>query len=114
MSVVLDNAKGHFKERLAGGLKKVTVPEWKSDVYFKPAYSFAVEQNIIRLQTEGKTVEALVETLIHKALDPDGKPLFNRFDKPSLMNEVDPNVIIRVCAEINNPIDTLEDLGKNS
>lgn len=111
---VIDNAKGHFKERLAGGLNKVTVPEWKSDVYFKPAYPFAVEQTIIRLQSEGKTVEALVETLIQKALDPEGKPLFTKFDKNSLMHDVDPNVIIRVCAEINSPTEQLENIGKNS
>lgn len=111
---VLNNAKEHFKERLAGGLQKVTVPEWKSDVYFKPSYSFAVEQEIIRLQSEGKTVEALVETLIRKALDPEGKPMFNKFDKNTLMNEVDPNVIIRVCAEINTPVETLEQISKNS
>jgi len=111
---VMENAKGHFKERLAGGLLKVTVPEWKSDVYFKPAYPFAVEQNIIRLQSEGKTVEALVETLISKALDPEGKPLFTKFDKTGLMHDVDPNVIIRVCAEINSPTEKLEDIGKNS
>ena len=110
---VLNNAKEHFKERLAGGLQKVTVPEWKSDVYFRPSYPFAVEQDIIRLQSEGKTVEALVETLIKKALDPEGRPMFSKFDKVSLMNEVDPNVIIRVCAEINTPVETLEQIAKN-
>ena len=110
----MDNAKGHFKDRLAGGLHKVTVPEWKTDIYFKPAYPFAVEQKIIQLQSEGKTVEALVETLISKALDPEGKPVFNKFDKNGLMHDVDPNVIIRVCAEINTPVDALEDIGKNS
>jgi len=111
---VLDNAKGHYKERLAGGLQKVSVPEWKSDIYFKASYPFAVEQSIISLQSQGKTVEALVETLIKKALDPDGKPMFNKFDKVTLMNEVDPNVIIRVCAEINTPVETLEEISKNS
>lgn len=110
---VLDNAKGHFKEKLAGGLQKVTVEEWKTDVFFKAAYPFAVEQEIIRLQSEGKTVEALVQTLISKALDPDGKPLFSKFDKVNLMNEVDPNVIIKVCAALNTPVDSLEDIGKN-
>lgn len=111
---VIQNASEHFKNKLAGGLQKVNVPEWKADVYFKPAYPFAVEQKIIQLQSAGQTVEALVETLISKALDPEGKPMFTRFDKPSLMNEVDPNVIIRVCAEINSPVETLEEIGKNS
>ena len=47
---VLKNATGHFKDKLAGGLRKITVPEWKSDIYVKSAYSFATEQNIIKLQ----------------------------------------------------------------
>ena len=92
---VLQNAQEHFKSKLAGGLEKLTVPEWKTDVYYKSGYPFAVEQKIIELQQQGKTVEALVETLIQKALDPDGKPLFKKFDKPNLMNEVDPAVIFK-------------------
>ena len=111
---VLNNATEHFKSKLSGGLQKVTVPEWKTDIYFKATYPFAVEQKIIQLQSEGKTVEALVETLIQKALDPEGKPIFGKFDKTPLMNEVDPNVIIRVCSEINMPVDTLEEISKNS
>lgn len=111
---VIDNASEHFKSKLAGGLKKVSVPEWKTDIYFKPAYPFSVEQKIIQLQSAGNTVEALVETLIAKALDPEGKPLFSKFNKSKLMNDVDPNVIIRVCAEINTPVETLEEIGKNS
>lgn len=111
---VIDNAAEHFKSKLAGGLQKITVPEWKTDIYFKASYPFAIEQKIIQMQSAGNTVEALVETLIQKAMDPDGKPLFSKFDRNKLMNEVDPNVIIRVCAEINTPVDTLEEIGKNS
>lgn len=114
MSIVT-NAKKHFKEKLSGGLQKVVVPEWETDVYFKSSYSFAVESKIIALQQQGKTVEALVETLMLKALDPDGKPLFNKGDKNALMFEIDPNVIIRVCTEINAPSDEmdLETVEKN-
>ncbi|WKW35133.1 tail assembly chaperone [Phage DSL-LC06] len=110
---ILANAQEHFKSKLSGGLQKITVPEWKTDIYFKTAYPFSVEQKIIALQQEGKTVEALVETIILKALDPDGKPLFNKFDKAALMNDVDPNVIISVCGQINNPVDSVEVIEKN-
>lgn len=98
---VLQNATSHFKEQLAGGLKSIEVPEWKTTIYFKPATPFAVEQKIISLHQKGELVEALVETLLAKALDEDGKKLFKMADKPVLMNEVDPNVIIRVVAEMN-------------
>ena len=110
---VLANAQEHFKNKLSVGLQKITIPEWKTDIYFKSAYPFSVEQKIISLQQEGKSVEALVETIIQKALDPDGKPLFSKFDKATLMNDVDPNVIISVCAQINNPVESVEVIEKN-
>jgi hypothetical protein len=39
--------------------------------------------------------------LIQKALDKDGKNLFKQADKDVLMREVDPNIIIRICTELN-------------
>jgi len=110
---VMNNITGHFKERLAGGLKKITVPEWKTDIYYKGAYPFAVESKIIALQQQNKTVEALVESLILKALNPDGKPLFNRMDKNTLMNEADPAVLLKVCSELNNATTDYEEIAKN-
>jgi hypothetical protein len=46
---ILDNAKGHFKERLAGGLKKITVDEWKTDIYYKTAYP---DHNLVRARNQ--------------------------------------------------------------
>ena len=57
---VLQNATGHFKEVLAQNMKTVEVPEWNTTLYFKPAVSFAQEQAVIKLHSEGKQVEALV------------------------------------------------------
>lgn len=98
---VLNNATSHFKEQLSAGLQSVEVPEWKTTIYFKPTSSFAVEQKIIALHAKGELVEALVETLLAKALDEEGKRLFKMADKPVLMNEVSPDVIIRIAAAIN-------------
>ena len=113
MSQALQNATEHFKQKLAGGLEKLTVPEWKTDIYYKAGYPFVVEQNIIALQQQGKTVEALVETLIQKALDPDGKPLFKKFDKVNLMNEVDPAIVLRIAAVLNSTTSSYEEVEKN-
>ena len=56
----------------------------------------------------------LIETLILKALDAEGKPMFNRLDKIAMMNEVDPAVITRVVGEINaSDIVDFEALEKN-
>lgn len=110
---VLQQAKEHFSSKLNGSLRKLTIDEWKTDIYFKPAYSFAVESKIIELQQQGKTVEALVESIILKALDPDGKPLFTKFDKNTLMHEVDPAILIRVATELNNATSEYETVTKN-
>ena len=113
MSEVMNNIKGHFAEKLSGGLQKLTVPEWKTDIYYKGTYPFAVESKILQLQQAGKTVEALVESLIAKALDPEGKPMFNKFDKTTLMNEADPSTLLRVCSELNNAVADYEEVAKN-
>ena len=108
---VLNNATAHFKEVLAQNMKKVEVPEWNSTLYFKPAVSFAQEQNVIKLHAEGKQVEALVESLINRACDADGKRVFKSADKVTLMNEVDPAVILRVVNAMNNVGFEESDLG---
>ena len=113
MSEVINNIKGHFAEKLAGGLQKISIPEWKTDIYYKAAYPFAVESKIIALQQQGKTVEALVESLVTKALDPEGKPMFHSADKVTLMNEADPTVLLRVCGELNNAVAEYENVAKN-
>ena len=104
MSKVLDAAKAHFKEILAGGLKgPIEVPEWNTQIYYKPATTFQQESKIVELTQAGKTVEALVESLIMRSLDAEGNPLFTKADKPELMRFVDPAVIMRVMAEMNDP-----------
>lgn len=110
---IMDNVKSHYKSKLSGELKKISVPEWKTDIYYKQAHPFAVESKIIELQQAGKTVEALVESIILKALDPEGKPLFSRFDKATLMNEADPNVLMRIAAILNSATSEYEAVEKN-
>ena len=98
---VLQSARGHFKDQLAGELNSIKVPEWDTTVYYKNISTFVQEQKIIELHAKGELVSALVETLLQKALNKDGKQLFKNADRDILMREVDPNVIIRVCTEIN-------------
>jgi hypothetical protein len=98
---VLNKAKGHFRDQLAGELNSMEVPEWETTIYWKNVATFVQEQKVIELHGKGELVAALVETLIQKALDKDGKPVFKNADRDVLMREVDPNVIIRVCTQIN-------------
>ena len=110
---VLNKATKHFKSQLNGELNKITVPEWETDIYYRSVSSFATEGRIVELQQQGKTVEALVESLIAKALTPDGKPMFSRMDKTTLMTEVDPKVILKVCTELNSTTTEYEAVEKN-
>jgi len=98
---ILENAKKHFADKINGELQKITVHEWKTDVYYKTAHSFAIESKILGLQQQGKIVEALVESIILKALTIDGNKMFTQHDKLALMNEVDPGVLTRIAAAIN-------------
>ncbi len=98
---ILDNAKEHFNEQLNNELKSFEVPEWKATVYYRPTMTFREQTKILDLQTSGKTSEALIETIIIKALDKDGKHLFNNADRVTLMNEADPNVVVKVAASLN-------------
>jgi hypothetical protein len=97
---VLGNAKDHFRSALSQELQSIEVPEWNATIYFKTASSFNVEKKILDLHSKGSMVEALVETLLVKALNKDGSRVFTNADKVVLMREVDPDVIIRVVSAI--------------
>ena len=111
---VLDKATQHFRAKLDGSLTKFRVDEWETDIYFYPTTPLKDEASILKLQTEGKTVEALVQSLIVKCRNADGSKMFTQADRVTLMNEVDPKVLIRIAGEVNG-VDTesIEDLEKN-
>ena len=69
---------------------------------FRTATTFATEKKILDLHSKGEMVEALVETLLHKALDKDGNRVFTNADKVVMMREVDPEIIIRVVSEMQS------------
>jgi len=110
---VLDKATAHFRSKMSGELKKITVPEWETDIYFKDTTTLKEQAKIIELAQKNNTVEALVETLIIKARQIDGSKMFNAMDKSVFMNEVDPDVLIRVVGEINNAATNLDEEIKN-
>lgn len=111
---VLDKATAHFRTKLSSEMKSVEVPEWETTVYFKDTITLKEQSKLIELASTGKTTEALVETLITKARNQDGTKMFNTMDKVVFMNEVDPQVLIRVVSELNS-VDTtsMDDVEKN-
>lgn len=105
MSKILENATSHFRQKISGEMQCVEVPEWQSKIYFKPAITLKEQSKLIDLAGQGKTVEALVESLIIKARNEDGSKMFTPMDKVVMMNEIDPQIIIRVVGEINTVTD---------
>jgi hypothetical protein len=56
----------------------------------------------------------LVQSLIVKCRNADGSKMFASADRVTLMNEVDPKVIIRIAGQINGvDMDTVEEIEKN-
>lgn len=110
----IQKATKHFQTRIGGDMKKYHVAEWELDVYFRDITTLKQEAKIVELAQQNKTVEALVETIIAKALDKEGKPLFTQFDKPALMNEADPNVVLALSRVLNGgELPTVDDIEKN-
>lgn len=117
MSKIIEKATAHYRARISGGMKKIHVPEWECDIWFKDVNTLKEESRLIELAQKGQTVEALVETLIMKARNEDGSKMFGVADKVTFMNEVDPNVVIRVVGEMSlaaNADTSLEAAEKNS
>ena len=116
MSKILDKATEHFRSKLSEELQSVLVPEWgNTKIYFKSVVTLREQGKMIELAGQGKQVEALVESLIIKARNEDGTKMFNMADKVTLLNEVDPSILIRVVSDINNAgaEPTLDEVEKN-
>ena len=115
MSKVLEKATAHFRNKIGGEMVKIHVPEWECDIYFRTTSTLKEESKIVELSQQGKTVEALVETLITKARNQDGSKMFTFADKMVFMNEVDPQVIIRISSDIGAAVGSanVDDAEKN-
>ena len=113
MSKVLEKATAHFRNKISGEMRKIEVPEWECNIWVKNSATLREESKILELSQQGKSVEALVESIIVKARNEDGTKMFGMPDKVTFMNEVDPAIIIRVASEINNAPLSMEEAEKN-
>jgi hypothetical protein len=110
---LLAKAKTHWREKLVAPMESVAVSEWDTVIFFKPT-TLSQRNTIFRYVNDG-SLESLVQTIIIRALDEDGKRLFSNADKKDLMDKVDPDVIVNVITAMNDEPDTsIEDARKNS
>lgn len=113
MSAIIDAARAHFRNQLNGGLEKYHVEEWGVDVYFTKTLSFREQSKLIDLNLSGKRSESLLESVIMRCKDENGKPLFTAADKEFLNNEVDPKVILKIVSAFNSADISQGDIEKN-
>lgn len=110
---ILDRAKAHFSSLSRPAIE---VPEWGDDsgplkIYHTPLT--LKEKQLIRNRRDSEGVmAAMAQTLIIKAKDALGNPLFTIEDKQGLMTGVDSDVVERVAAEIVNGA-SVEEQEKN-
>ena len=114
---VLEKATAQFREKISGELQHVLVPEWGEPdkplkIYYKPAINFMAQGKILALFKQDKDSEAVVQSLIIKALDADGKHIFQQSDMQSLLREVDPDIVSRILSDMSTDIDDAEELKK--
>lgn len=112
---VMDRIKSHYRETISGELKPIEVPEWGTTFYYKRGTNFQLESKVMELQNAGKTAEALVQVMINRCLDENGKRIFNEHNKVELMRSADPKVLLTIVAQINDDDDpvSVEDAEKN-
>ncbi len=92
---ILEKATAHFD---AIGTKSIKVPEWDTTIYAAP-FTLNDKKTLFKF-SNGDDSEFMVRTLIMKAKDKNGKPVFSIEDIPTLSSHVDANVLERVVSEI--------------
>lgn len=92
----IDRVRAHFDSL---GKRRIEIPEWQTTIYCTPitiSERTAINSGLGENDTHG----ALVRTLIYKAKDESGAPLFTIADEPALLQRADSAIIIRVASEI--------------
>ena len=102
----IDLVREHFASL---GTKTIEVPEWKITIYATPVT--LSEKNKLYRKSRDNDMELLVDILILKATDAEGKKLFDIDHKPTLLNKADSNVIARIANSIiSTEAPTVEEL----
>jgi hypothetical protein len=108
---VIERAKKHWSDRLTE-VREIEVPEWGDGtdplVIFVSPTNMAQRNKIFKLAQAGD-LESLAETLVLRARDKDGAPIFKPSDRDTFMTACDPDVIVRVAKDINSDIGTEDD-----
>ncbi len=110
---IIDRVKAHFDAKED---KIIEVLEWGDGVnplHIHCSPLTLAQKNRLYKMAKEDDLGLMVEALIMKAKDSEGNCLFSRADKPDLMRNCDPDVLIRVATSIMGESDS-ETAEKNS
>lgn len=109
MIMALEAALAHYKSL---GTQSMVVPEWGGITVYWTPMTPADSDKFVRIGDDGKTVAILLDIVVGKALDADGKRLFDLDAKQKLRVGADQTVINRIArAMLASP--SVEDAEKN-
>ncbi|NTW98333.1 MAG: hypothetical protein HGB35_00035 [Geobacteraceae bacterium] len=109
MSQLLSKIKERYN---AAPARKVNVPEWDTDVYFRPLTTEELDVASANAPKDAGVTRSNLQLVIVKALDSEGKRLFGFDDADELASCSSPNVINRIAAELCS-VATVEEAEKN-
>jgi len=119
---ILNNAKRHFTQEVAGKVDFVEVPEWgeggeAAKIHYRPM-NLAQESAIMSAVQNGSITDGYVETLMVRALKDDEKTrVFPESSRNIVRRQLDPAVVKRVVNEMGGIDDLMipeDDTEKNS
>lgn len=98
---LIERISAHYS---APGVQSIEVPEWGEDdkpmvIYWNPI-TLQEKQRLATVGMDEGMVVRLVDALILKALDAEGKKLFTIEDKATLLRKADPEVVARVVVQM--------------
>lgn len=98
---ILEKAQEHFSLIHDAELNSYYVEQWKDTVYFRSTMTWKEQAVILDATSTGNASDALIQTILIRALDKNGGKLFSKVDKVVLENDVDPAVIVDIVGAIN-------------
>jgi homoaconitase/3-isopropylmalate dehydratase large subunit len=109
---IKDNAISHYRDKLAGELLSIDVPEWDGKIYYRNAINGKKQSAIMSLYAKNKMIEAMTMSLIVRALDKDGNPIWHPKELTSVMHEYDNMVVSNIVAEMTKDEPSIEEAKK--
>lgn len=114
---LLDKAIEYTTELRGDTLLKIYIDELDDTIYYKPLDALTVEKFDIVLAGEKKeNIDGLIDILITRALDENGKPAFKKAEKVMLKKRVSPTLIAQIVRQMSDQEGdeiVVKDLEKN-